>query len=372
MMKIGVLRELLNNENRVALTPTGVHTLTAAGHEVTIEENAGAGSGFTDEEYEAAGGKIADASEAWAQELIVKVKEPQASEFKYLRADQMLFTYLHLASNPSLTDALVENKVTGIAYETVQLADNTLPLLTPMSEVAGYMATQIGAQFLEKTKGGKGILLSGITGVQKGHVTIIGGGVVGTNAAKRAMGLGANVTIFDLNPKRLKQLDDFFGNEVNVLMSNSVDISKAVAQSDLVIGSVLIPGAKAPVLVSEEMVQSMEEGSVLVDVAIDQGGNFATSDRVTTHDDPIYTKHDVIHYTVSNMPGAVPRTSTIGLTNATVPYILQIANGGLQAAVTKNDALRKGINTYAGHITNEGVADAFEKAYTPVSTIINQ
>ncbi len=243
-------------------------------------------------------------------------------------------------------------------------------VLTPMSEVAGHMATQIGAQYLEKTKGGKGILLSGITGVKPGNVTIIGGGVVGTNAAKRAVGLGANVTIFDLNPERLKQLNEYFGNSVNVLMSNSLDIAEAVQESDLVIGSVLIPGAKAPVLVTEEMIKSMEPGSVVIDVAIDQGGNFETSERPTTHSDPIFIKHDVIHYCVPNIPGAVPRTATIGLTNATVPYALQLANKGFRQAAKENGALLKGINVLEGKITNKGVAEAFGYDYTDPATLL--
>src|SRR5690625_2616182 len=254
----------------------------------------------------------------------MKVKEPFEEEFDFLYEGQILFTYLHLASHEQLTKTLLEKKVIAIGYETVQTSNRTLPLLTPMSEVAGYMATQIGAQYLEKTKGGKGILLSGISGVKRGKVTIIGGGVVGTNAAKLAVGFGASVTIFDLNPIRLRELNDYFGNSVNALMSNPLDIANAIKETDLAIGSVLIPGAKAPILVSEEMVQSMEEGSVIVDVAIDQGGNFETSDRVTTHDDPTFVKHGILHYTVANMPGAVPQTSTTGLTNATVPYALQI------------------------------------------------
>lgn len=260
----------------------------------------------------------------------------------------------------------------AIAYETVQLPDRSLPLLTPMSEVAGYMATQIGAQYLEKSKGGKGVLLAGISGVKRGKVTIIGGGVVGTNAAKIAVGLGANVTLFDLNPTRLRQLNEYFGSSVNVLMSNSVDIAEAIAESDLAIGSVLIPGAKAPKLVTEEMVKSMDDGSVIVDVAIDQGGNFETSDRVTTHDDPIHVKHGVLHYSVSNMPGAVPRTSTIGLTNTTVPYALQIANKGYKKAALENEALAKGFNLLDGKVTNQGVASSLNYDYTPLLDLLKK
>lgn len=370
-MKIGIPKEMMNNENRVALTPAGVLTLTTAGHDVYVQAGAGSGSSFLDQEYMEAGATIVDtAKEAWSQELIMKVKEPLEEEYHFLYEGQILFTYLHLASHEQLTNILLEKKVVGIAYETVQMPDRTLPLLTPMSEVAGYMATQLGAQYLEKTKGGKGVLLAGISGVKRGKVTIIGGGVVGTNAAKLAVGLGATVTIFDLNPVRLKELNDYFGNSVNVLMSNPLEIAEAIEASDLAIGSVLIPGAKAPVLVSEEMVQSMGDGSVIVDVAIDQGGNFATSDRITSHDDPIFVKHGVLHYTVPNMPGAVPRTSTAGLTNATVPYILQIANKGYEQAAKDNDALRKGINIMDGKVTNEGVASAFGYDYTPFERLV--
>lgn len=370
-MKIGIPKEILDNENRVALTPAGVHTLVSAGHEVVIQQKAGEGAGFTDKQYIEAGARIVDtAEEAWNNEMVMKVKEPLEEEFAFIKKDQIIFTYFHLASQPKLTKVLMEKEAVAIAYETVQLDDGSLPLLTPMSEVAGHMATQIGAQYLEKTKGGKGILLSGITGVKPGNVTIIGGGVVGTNAAKRAVGLGANVTIFDLNPLRLKQLNEYFGNSVNVLMSNSLDIAEAVQQSDLVIGSVLIPGAKAPVLVTEEMIKSMEPGSVVIDVAIDQGGNFETSERPTTHSDPIFIKHDVIHYCVPNIPGAVPRTATIGLTNATVPYALQLANKGFRQAAKENGALLKGINVLEGKITNKGVAEAFGYDYTDPATLL--
>lgn len=370
-MKIGVPKEILNNENRVAITPAGVYMLNNNQHEVFIERDAGLGSNFTNEAYEEAGAIIVDtAKAAWENELILKVKEPQTSEYDYLYEGQILFTYLHLASHGDLTKVFVEKGVTAIAYETVQLDDRSLPLLTPMSEVAGHMAAQLGAQYLEKIKGGKGILLSGISGVKKGRVTVIGGGVVGTNAAKQAIGYGAHVTIFDLNPKRLKELTEYFGSSAEVLMSNPMDIAEAVKGSDLVIGSVLIPGAKAPVLVSEDMVKSMEEGSVLVDVAIDQGGNFETSDRVTTHDDPTYVKHGVIHYTVSNMPGAVPKTSTVGLTNATMPYVNQIANLGIEAALSRNVALQKGVNVYQHQITYQGVAEAFDLPYQELSRLL--
>src|SRR5690625_2068185 len=371
IVKIGIPKEIMNNENRVALTPSGVFSLTNAGHDVYVQAGAGEGSSFLDEEYEEAGATIvATAKEAWVQQLIMKVKEPFEEEFDFLYEGQIIFTYLHLASHEQLTKTLLEKKVTAIGYETVQTSNRTLPLLTPMSEVAGYMATQLGAQYLEKTKGGKGVLLAGISGVKRGKVTIIGGGVVGTNAAKLAVGLGATVTIFDLNPVRLKELNDYFGNSVNVLMSNPLDIAEAIAESDLAIGSVLIPGAKAPVLVTEEMVKSMGDGSVIVDEAIDQGGNFATSDRTTSHDDPIFVKHGVSHYTVPNMPGAVPRTSTTGLTNATVPYILQIANKGYEQAIKDNEALKRGVNTMRGHVTNEGVESDFGYTHTSIESLI--
>jgi alanine dehydrogenase len=355
-MIIGVPAEIKNNENRVAITPSGVMTLTAAGHTVLVENNAGVGSGFTNEDYAAAGAQILeDVKDVWAAEMVMKVKEPLASEYKYFRSDLILFTYLHLAAEPALAKALTESGVTAIAYETVEF-NRTLPLLTPMSEVAGRMSAQIGAQFLEKPKGGKGILLAGVPGVRRGKVTIIGGGVVGTNAAKVAIGLGADVTIIDLSPDRLRQLDDIFGNSIQTLMSNPLNIAQAVAESDLVIGAVLIPGAKAPKLVTEEMIKAMTPGSVVVDVAIDQGGIFETVDRITTHDNPTYDKHGVVHYAVANMPGAVPRTSTIALTNVTVPYALQIANKGAQKAIVDNPSLKAGLNTAGGYVTYEAVA----------------
>jgi len=370
-VKIGVPKEILNNENRIALNPAGVLTLTEAGHEVYVQTGAGEGANFPDEEYIDAGAIIVEtAQEAWNNEMIMKVKEPLEEEYEFLYEGQIVFTYLHLASHPELTQTLLDKKVIGIAYETVQLPDRSLPLLTPMSEVAGYMATQLGAQYLEKTNGGKGILLSAISGVKRGNVVIIGGGVVGTNAAKMAVGLGATVTIFDLNPVRLRELNEYFGNAVNVLMSNPLDIGNAIAEADLAIGSVLIPGAKAPVLVTEEMVKTMEEGSVIIDVAIDQGGNFETSDRVTTHDDPVFVKHGVLHYSVANMPGAVPQTSTTGLTNATIPYALQLANKGHEKAVKENEALLKGINTIGGKVTNRGVASALGYDYVEALDMI--
>ncbi|RZT21079.1 alanine dehydrogenase [Fictibacillus sp. BK138] len=371
-MIIGVPAEIKNNENRVAITPSGVMTLTAAGHTVLVENNAGVGSGFTNEDYASAGAQILeDVQDVWAAEMVMKVKEPLASEYKYFRSDLILFTYLHLAAEPALAKALTESGVTAIAYETVEF-NRTLPLLTPMSEVAGRMSAQIGAQFLEKPKGGKGILLAGVPGVRRGKVTIIGGGVVGTNAAKVAIGLGADVTIIDLSPDRLRQLDDIFGNSIQTLMSNPLNIAQAVAESDLVIGAVLIPGAKAPKLVTEEMIKAMTPGSVVVDVAIDQGGIFETVDRITTHDNPTYDKHGVVHYAVANMPGAVPRTSTIALTNVTVPYALQIANKGAQNAIADNPSLKAGLNTAGGYVTYEAVATDLGYDYVAPETALEK
>ncbi|UTR09835.1 alanine dehydrogenase [Evansella sp. LMS18] len=371
-MLIGVPKEIKNNENRVAITPAGVVAFVKAGHEVIVETTAGIGSGFTDEDYQEAGAKIgASAAEAWAAEMVMKVKEPLASEYDYFREGLILFTYLHLAAEPELAEALTKKGVTALAYETVEV-NRTLPLLTPMSEVAGRMSAQIGAQFLEKPKGGMGILLSGVPGVKRGKVTVIGGGVVGTNAAKIAMGLGADVTIVDLSPERLRQLDDIFGNEINTLMSNPLNIAEAVKESDLVIGAVLIPGAKAPKLVTEEMVKEMKPGSVVVDVAIDQGGIFETVDRITTHDAPTYEKHGVVHYAVANMPGAVPRTSTIALTNVTIQYALQIAGKGVRQAIEDNPALKLGVNTVNGEITYKTVARDLGYEYVTVEEAFNK
>ena len=366
-MIIGIPREIKNNENRVAITPSGVVNLIHAGHKVRVETHAGTGSNFTDEEYRDAGAEIVEtASDIWTNsEMVMKVKEPLPSEYGYFRKGLVLFTYLHLAAEPELTKALVENEVTAIAYETVAV-EQKLPLLTPMSEVAGRMATQVGAQFLEKSFGGKGILLSGVPGVSRGKVVIIGGGIVGTNAAKMAIGMGAHVTIVDLNPNRLRELDDQFGSDIQTLMSNPLNIAQAVKEADLVIGAVLIPGAKAPKIVTEDMVKDMKEGSVIVDVAIDQGGNFETVDHITTHDDPIYEKHGVLHYAVANIPGAVPRTSTIALTNVTIPYALQIASKGVNQAVEGNKAIEAGVNTANGHLTYEAVARDLGYEYKPV------
>ncbi|MEL3986245.1 alanine dehydrogenase [Bacillus velezensis] len=364
-MIIGVPKEIKNNENRVALTPGGVSQLIGNGHRVLVESGAGLGSGFTNEDYVSAGAEILeDRKQVWDAEMVMKVKEPLAEEYAYFRQGLVLFTYLHLAAEPELSKALTEKGVTAIAYETVT-DGRSLPLLTPMSEVAGRMAAQIGAQFLEKPKGGKGILLAGVPGVSRGKVTIIGGGGVGTNAAKMAVGLGADVTMIDLNADRLRQLDDIFGHQIKTLMSNPVNIADSVAEADLLICAVLIPGAKAPTLVTEEMVKQMKPGSVIVDVAIDQGGIVETVDHITTHDNPTYEKHGVVHYAVANMPGAVPRTSTLALTNVTVPYALQIANKGAAQAIADSPALKAGLNTANGHVTYEAVAKDLGYDYVP-------
>ena len=367
IMIIGVPKEIKNNENRVALTPAGVVSYVQAGHKVIVESGAGLGSTFSDEEYTSSGAEIiSDAAEIWAQaDMIMKVKEPLECEYNYFREGLILFTYLHLAAEPALTKALLEKGVIGIAYETVQ-AGHSLPLLAPMSEVAGRMAAQVGAHFLQKTQGGKGILLAGVPGVERGKVAIVGGGNVGTNAAKMAIGLGADVTILDISADRLRQLDDIFGNSIKTLMSNPYNIANAVKEADLVIGAVLIPGSKAPKLITEEMVKSMKPGSVIVDPAIDQGGTVATIDHSTTHDEPTFIKHDVVHYAVANMPGAVARTSTIALTNVTVPYGLQLANKGVARAIAENPALKLGINTANGAVTYETVAKDLGYEYVPV------
>ena len=372
-MIIGVPKEIKNNENRVALTPAGVVSFLNSGHTVLVEKDAGLGSGFTNDDYAKAGATIVEsASKVWADsDMIMKVKEPLSSEYEYFRPGLILFTYLHLAAEPSLAEALKDKGVIAIAYETVS-QNRTLPLLTPMSEVAGRMSVQIGAQFLQKNNGGQGILLAGVPGVNRGKVTIVGGGIVGTNAAKMAIGIGADVTIIDLSADRLRQLDDIFGNQIKTLMSNSFNIAEAVAEADLLIGAVLIPGAKAPKLVTEDMVKTMKPGSVIVDVAIDQGGIVQTIDHVTTHDNPTFEKHGVIHYSVANMPGAVPRTSTIALTNVTVPFALQIANKGVFKAISENAALKLGVNVANGEITYEAVAKDLGYDYVTVEKALEK
>lgn len=372
-MIVGVPKEIKNNENRVAITPAGVEAMVKSGHEVAIEKNAGAGSGISDDQYVVAGAKILkEAKEVFeAADMIMKVKEPLSSEYDLFKEGQLLFTYLHLAPEPELTQALLKKKVVGIAYETIQPDDGSLPLLTPMSEVAGRMSVQIGAQMLEKPHGGKGVLMAGVPGVAPAKVTIIGGGVVGTNAAKIALGMGAEVTILDLNPNRLRYLNDIFGPRLKTLMSNSYNIKEAVSEADLLIGGVLIPGAKAPKIVTEEMVKAMSPGSVIVDVAIDQGGCVETVDRVTTHAEPTYVKHGVVHYSVANMPGAVARTSTFALTNVTLPYAIKLANKGYEAAIKEDIALARGVNVIDGKITYKAIAQALNLEYTPLDNVID-
>ncbi len=362
-MKIGVPKEIKTLENRVAMTPGGVESLVKRGHEVWVERGAGVGSGLADAEYEAAGAKLVSAEEAWGAEMVVKVKEPLPSEYKYLRPDLILFTYLHLAASEELTRAMLESGVIGIAYETVQTADGALPLLVPMSEVAGRMATQEGAKYLEKSFGGRGVLLGGVPGVAPADVVILGGGTVGINAAKIAVGMGAHVTILDVNHARLQYLDDVFGGRLTTLTSTEANIKKAVRYADVLIGAVLIPGAKAPHLVTREMLPTMKEGSVIVDVAVDQGGCVETI-RPTTHAEPTYVVDGVVHYGVANMPGAVPRTSTFALTNQTLPYAMKLAEKGV-AALREDPALLKGLNTYHGKLTYAAVAEAFGLPYTP-------
>jgi alanine dehydrogenase len=366
-MRIGVPREIKNNEFRVAMTPAGVSLIVSGGHEAVIETNAGAGSGFSDDEYKAAGARIArTAAEVWNEaDMVLKVKEPQPEEFVFFRENLILFTYLHLAAAQELTHVLAERKVAAVAYETIQLANGSLPLLMPMSEVAGRMSVQIGTRYLEAYYGGRGVLLGGVPGVPPADVVVLGGGIVGTNAAKMALGLGASVVIVERSVERMRFLDDLFGGRIRTLMSNPYNIGSAVARADLLIGAVLIPGAKAPKLVSEEMVRSMKKGSVIVDVAVDQGGTIATVDRVTTHDNPVYVKHGVLHYAVANMPGAVPRTSTLALTNVTTDYVLQLADKGLEQAVRDNPALMRGVNTYQGNVTHSAVAEAVGLPFAP-------
>lgn len=369
-MIIGVPKEIKANENRVAATPADVGDLVQQGHDVWVETDAGTGSRFTDEEYKDAGAEIKDtAAEVWEAKMVIKVKEPLKEEYEYFYDGLILFTYLHLANDKPLTEALIENNVASLGYETISVKGK-LPLLKPMSEVAGRYAAQAGAQFLQHRYGGSGILLSGVPGVERGNVVIIGGGVVGLNAAKIAMGLGARVTILDVDAERLAEIDDLYGSKIDTLMSNSANIADVVKDADVVIGSVLIPGAKAPVLVTEDMVKSMRPGSVVVDVAVDQGGNFETTDGSTTHDDPIYEKHGILHYAVANIPGAVPRTATIGLTNVTMRYIQMVANKGLEKAFRNNKSLMRGVNVYDGLVTNEGVAKALDMDYTNMYDVI--
>jgi alanine dehydrogenase len=369
-MIIGVPKEVKDHETRVGLVPSGVTALREAGHEVLVETHAGDGSSLTDREYMQAGAAILDsAAEVWQRaDLIVKVKEPQPSECAYFRPGLILFTYLHLAPLPELTDRLLASRVNGVAYETIRERDGSLPLLTPMSEVAGRMSVQVGAQYLERPNGGRGILLGGVPGVSPANVVILGGGIVGTNAAKIAIGMGAHVTIIDRNLNRLRELDDIFNGQVVTLASNSWTISENLKTADLVVGAVLIPGASAPRLVKREMIANMKRGAVVVDVAIDQGGCFETS-HATTHTEPIYFVDGVLHYCVSNMPAAVPHTSTFALTNATFPYLLELANHGLEAACERHPGLKEGVNTYNGYITYAGVAESQGRQWRELAAV---
>jgi len=370
-MIIGLPKEIKDNEYRVGLTPAGVRALTDAAHSVIVEQAAGEGSGFDDALYQKAGAQIiASADDVWAQaEMIVKVKEPIEPEYKRMREGQLLFTYLHLAPDTKLTAELLERKVTGVAYETITDRRGTLPLLTPMSEVAGRMAIQVGAHYLEKMSGGRGILLGGGPGVPAARVVIIGGGVVGTNAAKIAVGMGAHVTIIDNNLDRLRELDDIFLSKISTLASSAYMIHDAISTADLIVGAVLVPGAAAPRLVTRNMLKDVPNGAVIVDVAVDQGGCIETT-HPTTHSDPTYYVEGVLHYCVANMPGAVPRTSTFALTNATLPYALKLANRGFLDAITSDAGLKEGVNTYAGHCTYEAVATAQGLQYTPLDRLL--
>ncbi len=364
-MLVGVPKEIKDHEYRVAMTPAGVQQLIEYGHEVRVQQSAGEGSRFIDEQYAAVGARIVPtAADAWSSEMVVKVKEPVASEYEFLRPDLLLFTYLHLAAEEALTKRMVESGVTGIAYETVEAPDGSLPLLTPMSEVAGRMAVQVGAYYLERPHFGRGMLLGGVAGVPGANVVIIGGGVVGTNAAHIALGMDANVIILDTNLDRLRFLEHVLHGRLTTVASNSYNIAEAIRTADLVIGGVLITGARAPKLITRDMIGTMQDGSVIVDVAVDQGGCVETI-HATTHSNPTYIIDGVVHYGVANMPGAVPRTSTLALSNATLPYVLKLAGRGAEAAMVADVGLANGLNTYAGRITYEAVADAFDMPYTP-------
>src|ERR1700735_2382021 len=370
-MIIGVPKEVKDHEARVGLLPSGAKALVEAGHKVLAQSSAGLGSSLTDDEYAHAGAQIvATAAELWSKsDLVVKVKEPQPSEYGFLRPGLVLFTYLHLAPLPELTDKLLESRVNGVAYETIRESDGSLPLLTPMSEVAGRLATQVGAQYLEAPMGGRGIMLGGVPGVAPANVVILGGGVVGHQSAKIAVGMGANVTIIDRNLNRLRQLDDIYSSQVVTLASNEYTIRESLRHADLVIGAVLIPGASAPRLVKRDMLPAMRKGSVMVDVAIDQGGCFETS-HATTHTDPIYFVDDVLHYCESNMPAAVPHTSTFALTNATFPYLMELAHYGLEKACGRNPAICEGVNTYRGNVVYAAVAASQGKPWKDLSSVV--
>jgi alanine dehydrogenase len=367
---VGVPKEIKTREYRVGITPAGVRSLSAGGHRVLVERGAGEGSGIADPEYEAQGATIvSNAADAWASDLVVKVKEPLPSEYVFFRKGLVLYTYLHLAAEAELTRKLAASGVASVAYETIELPDGGLPLLRPMSEVAGRMAVQVGATCLEKERGGKGVLLGGVPGTRRGRVVILGGGVVGRNAATIAVGVGAQVTVLDIRADQMAYLEDVFGGAIETLYSNPTNIEETVARADLVVGAVLIHGAAAPKLVTEELVARMGKGSVIVDVAVDQGGCIETC-RPTTHDHPTYEVHGVVHYCVPNMPGAVPQTSTWALTNVTIPYAIKIADRGLPAAAREDTALMAGVNTYAGHVTYKPVAQAHGLPYVPVHDLL--
>jgi alanine dehydrogenase len=367
---IGVPKEIKTREYRVGMTPAGVRALTAHGHRVLVEAGAGEGSGLADEAYSRAGAVIVkSAAEVWGADMVVKVKEPLPAEFGFFREGLVLYTYLHLAAEAELTRALAAKKVASIAYETIQPEDGSLPLLRPMSEVAGRMAVQVGASSLEKAHGGKGVLLGGVPGTRRGRVVILGGGVVGRNAATIAVGMGAQVTVLDVRAETMGYLEDVFGSGIETLYSNAENIERAIERADLVVGAVLVPGAKAPTLVTEDLLQQMEKGSVVVDVAVDQGGCIATC-RPTTHDNPTYEVHGVVHYCVANMPGAVPYTSTWALTNTTLAYAVELADRGVVAAAKANLALARGVNTLAGHVTYGPVAEAHNLEYTPLERLL--
>ena len=370
-MIIGVPKEIKNNENRVAVTPAGVSEFVRHGHTVYVQSAAGEGSAFTNEEYIEAGAQLMSTiEEVYAiADMIVKVKEPIESEYKLIKKDQLLFTYFHFASHQPLTNAMIESGAVCLAYETVEKADRSLPLLVPMSEVAGRMRIQEGAKYLEKPMGGRGILLGGVPGVKPADVLVLGGGIVGTQAAKMAAGLGAHVTIMDISIPRLRQLDDIMPANVQTLYSNGYNIRQAIKTADLVIGGVLIPGAKAPHLITRDMLKLMKKGAVLVDVAVDQGGCFETT-KATTHAEPTYVIDEIIHYCVANMPGAVPCTSTLALTNATLPYAIQLANKGWKEACKQNAELLLGLNVVAGKVVYKGVSEAFNLPYTPVEQVL--
>jgi alanine dehydrogenase len=369
-VKIGVAKEIKTDEYRVALTPAGARELVQHGHEVTIESGAGDGSSFADSAYEGAGARIANVEDVWAEsDLLLKVKEPIATEYGRLREGLVLFTYLHIAADEPLTRALVDSGITAVAYETVETDSGGLPLLAPMSEIAGRLAAQAGAYFLEKPLGGRGLLLGGVPGVAPGRVLVIGGGMVGYNSAVIALGLGANVTILERSLDRMRHLEEVLSGRVSLVMSSSLQIEESVRDADVVIGAVLIPGAVAPKLITREMVRGMKEGAVLADVAIDQGGCAETS-RPTTHSEPVYTVEGVTHYCVANMPGAVPITSTKALTNATLPYVEAIADHGLAEAVARDAALARGVNVLDGKVTYEAVADAHGLDYQPLEDVL--